>query len=126
MSKNRIVGRVLSVDNFRVYIKLNGAYKSGVGGIYEVARINSYLIIPVGSDRIVALITRVSMKDEMELDSNSASITLPTSARYVSATMLGTIEQRGDKEIFIQGVYSFPALDNPVMVCNRKRPRPNI
>lgn len=113
MSKNRIVGRVLSVDNFRVYIKieeeLNGAYKSGVGGIYEVARINSYLIIPVGSDRIVALITRVSMKDEMELDSNSASITLPTSARYVSATMLGTIEQRGDKEIFVQGVYSFPA-----------------
>lgn len=124
MSKNRIVGRVLSVDNFRVYIKieeeLNGAYKSGVGGIYEVARINSYLIIPVGSDRIVALITRVSMKDEMELDSNSASITLPTSARYVSATMLGTIEQRGDKEIFIQGVYSFPALDNPVWYVTEK------
>lgn len=124
MSKNRIVGRVLSVDNFRVYIKieeeLNGAYKSGVGGIYEVARINSYLIIPVGSDRIVALITRVSMKDEMELDSNSASITLPTSARYVSATMLGTIEQRDDKEIFIQGVYSFPALDNPVWYVTEK------
>lgn len=118
MSQNRTVGRVLSVDNFRVYIKieeeLKGTYKSGINGIYEVARINSYLIIPVGSDRIVALITRVSMKDEMEIDSNSASITLPTSARYVSATMLGTIYNKNNENHFIQGVYSFPALDNPV------------
>ena len=118
MSQNRTVGRVLSVDNFRVYIKiedeLKGTYKSGINGIYEVARINSYLIIPVGPDRIVALITRVSMKDEMEIDSNSASITLPTSARYVSATMLGTIYNKYNENHFIQGVYSFPALDNPV------------
>lgn len=118
MSQNRTVGRVLSVDNFRVYIKieeeLKGTYKSGINGIYEVARINSYLIIPVGPDRIVALITRVSMKDEMEIDSNSASITLPSSARYVSATMLGTIYNKDNENHFIQGVYSFPALDNPV------------
>lgn len=118
LMNHRTVGRVLSVDNFRVYIKieeeLKGTYKIGVNGIYEVARINSYLIIPVGPDRIVALITRVSMKDEMEIDSNSASITLPTSARYVSATMLGTIYNKNSENHFIQGMYSFPALDNPV------------
>ncbi len=72
MNQNKIIGRVLAVDNFRVFIKieeeLKGSYKSGVNDIYEVARINSYLIIPVGSDRIVALITRVTMKEEMELD----------------------------------------------------------
>lgn len=53
-SNNRIVGRVLSVDNFRVFIKieedLRGTYKSGVLDVYEIARINSYLIIPVGAD----------------------------------------------------------------------------
>ena len=119
INQNRIIGRVLSVDNFRVFIKIEehimGSFKSGVNDIYEVARINSYLITPVGADRIVALITRVTMKEEVELNSNSASsISLPSTARYISATMLGTIAQRQNKDCFIQGVYSFPSLDNPV------------
>lgn len=119
INQNRIIGRVLSVDNFRVFIKIEehimGSFKSGVNDIYEVARINSYLIIPVGADRIVALITRVTMKEEVELNSNSASsISLPSTARYISATMLGTIAQRQNKDCFMQGVYSFPSLDNPV------------
>jgi hypothetical protein len=118
MSQNRIIGRVLSVDNFRVFIKIDedikGTFKSGMKDIYEIARINSYLIIPVGADRIVALITRVTMKEEVELDNTKASILLPSSSRYISATMLGTITQKEGKDSFIQGVYSFPSLDNPV------------
>lgn len=118
MSQNRIIGRVLSVDNFRVFIKIDedikGTFKSGMKDIYEIARINSYLIIPVGADRIVALITRVTMKEEVELDNTKASILLPSSSRYISATMLGTITQKEGKDGFIQGVYSFPSLDNPV------------
>jgi hypothetical protein len=121
---NKVIGRVLSVDNFRVYIKidedLRGSYTSGVNDIYEIARINSYLIIPVGSDRVVALISRVTMKEEIEFDRNSTNITLPTSARYVSATMLGTIAKEGNKEKFIQGVYNFPTLDNPVWYVTEK------
>lgn len=124
MNHNKIIGRVLSVDNFRVYIKieedLRGTYKSGVKDIYEVARINSYLIIPVGADRVVALITRVTMKEEFDLDRNSTSIKLPTSARYISATMLGTITGNDKHEKFIQGVYKFPALDNPVWYVMEK------
>lgn len=118
MIQNRIIGRVLSVDNFRVFIKIDedikGTFKSGMKDIYEIARINSYLIIPVGADRIVALITRVTMKEEVELDNTKASILLPSSSRYISATMLGTITQKDGKDGFIQGVYSFPSLDNPV------------
>lgn len=121
---NKVIGRVLSVDNFRVFIKidedLHGAYKSGVNDIYEIARINSYLIIPVGSDRVVALITRVTMKEEIEFDKNTTNITLPTSARYISATMLGTIAKQKDAEKFIQGVYNFPTLDNPVWYVTEK------
>lgn len=124
MSQNRIIGRVLSVDNFRVFIKIEedikGSFKSGINDIYEVARINSYLIIPVGADRIVALITRVTMKEEVELNSTTTSIVLPSSSRYISATMLGTIVKDGDKEQFIQGVYSFPSLDNPVWYVTEK------
>ena len=124
MSKNKSIGRVLSVDNFRVYIKidedLRGAYKNGLNDIYEIARINSYLIIPVGADRVVTLITRVTMKEELEFDKNTTNITLPTSARYISATMLGTIAKQGDSEKFIQGVYNFPTLDNPVWYGTEK------
>lgn len=124
MSQNKIIGRVLSVDNFRVYIKieddLRGTYKSGVKDIYEIARINSYLIIPVGADRVVALITRVTMKEEFDLEKNSTSIKLPISARYISATMLGTITQNNQEETFIQGVYNFPTLDNPVWYVTEK------
>ncbi len=123
-NQNRIIGRVLSVDNFRVFIKieenLRGTYKSGVNDIYEIARINSYLIIPVGSDRVVALITRVTMKEEIEFDKNTTTISLPTSARYISATTLGTITKKGDNEKFIQGVYNFPTLDNPVWYVTEK------
>ncbi|HOC30495.1 MAG TPA: DUF87 domain-containing protein, partial [Treponemataceae bacterium] len=114
----RQVGRVVSVDNFRVFIRLDddltSSYKSGFKGLYEVARINSYLIIPVGADRIVALITRVKMQEEPEFDTDKHSITLPSSARYVTATMLGTIEHGDKSDRFIQGVYNFPVLDNPV------------
>jgi len=116
--QNRVIGRVLSVDNFRVYVKIDdeikSAYKSGINDIYEVARINSYLIIPVGADRVVAIITRVTMKDEAELDRNMKTVSLPDSSRYILATMQGTIHKEDGKESFLQGVYNFPVLDNPV------------
>ena len=124
MDQSRIIGRVLSVDNFRVFIKiednLRGVFVSGLNDIYEIARVNSYLIIPVGSDRIVALITRISMKEEIEFDKDSANISLPVSARYIMATMLGTINRNINGERFIQGVYNFPALDNPVWYVTEK------
>lgn len=124
LTHNKSIGRVLSVDNFRVFIRidddLRGSYKSGINDIYEIARINSYLIIPVGAERVVALITRVTMREEMEFDRTSSTITLPSSARYISATMLGTIANDGGKDKFIQGVYNFPTLDNPVWYVTEK------
>jgi len=124
MKSNKVIGKVLSVDNFRIYIKIdeehNGPYTSGIHDIYEIARINSYLIIPVGADRVVALITRITMKEELEFETKSSSITLPNSARYISATMLGTITKNKKEEKFIQGVYNFPSLDNPVWYVTEK------
>lgn len=117
MSERRI-GKVISVDSFRVVIQLDSdiksLYKSGFNDIYEIARINSYVIIPVGADRIVAIITRVKIQDETELEKSSGSITLPKAERYLVATMLGTIENSGGKTEYKQGVYNYPILDNPV------------
>lgn len=117
----RKIGKVISVDSFRVFIKLDedlkSLYKSGYEDIYEVARINSYLIIPIGSDKIVAMVTRVKAIDETELSKDKEAIFLTDSARYLVATMIGTIE--GDKK-YIQGVYNYPVLDNPVWYVTKR------
>jgi hypothetical protein len=117
----RKIGRVISVDSFRVFIKLDedlkSLYKSGYEDIYEVARINSYIIIPIGSDKIVAMVTRVKAIDETELSKDKEAIFLTESARYLIATMIGTIE--GDKK-YIQGVYNYPVLDNPVWYVTKR------
>ena len=118
--KERIIGKVISVDSFRVYIKLDddlkSLYKSGYEDIYEVARINSYIIIPIGADKIVAMVTSVKAIDETELGKQREAIFLTKSARYLVATMIGTIEDSGK---YIQGVYNYPILDNPVWYVTR-------
>jgi hypothetical protein len=117
----RKIGKIISIDSFRVFIKLDedlkSLYKSGYEDIYEVARINSYIIIPIGSDKIVAMVTRVKAIDETELSKDKEAIFLTYSARYLVATMIGTIE--GDKR-YIQGVYNYPVLDNPVWYVTKQ------
>ncbi len=117
----RNIGKVISVDSFRAYIRLDddlkSLYKSGYEDIYEVARINSYVIIPIGADRIVAMVTSVRAIDETELGKNKEAIFLTKSARYLVATMIGTIENIGK---YVQGVYNYPILDNPVWYVTRQ------
>ncbi len=117
----RSIGKVISVDSFRVYIRLDddlkSLYKSGYEDIYEVARINSYVIIPIGADKIVAMVTSVRAIDETELGKNKEAIFLTKSARYLVATMIGTIEDTGK---YVQGVYNYPILDNPVWYVTRQ------
>lgn len=121
MINERKIGRIISVDSFRVYIKLDedlkSLYKSGYEDIYEVARINSYIVIPIGAERIVALVTRVRAIDETELGSDKDAIFLTSSARYLVATMVGTINS---EKKYIQGVYNYPILDNPVWYVTKE------
>ena len=116
----RSIGKVISVDSFRVFIRLDedlkSLYKSGYEDIYEVARINSYVIIPIGADKIVAMVTSVKSIDETEIGKHKESLFLTKSARYLVATMIGTIEDSGK---YIQGVYNYPILDNPVWYVTR-------
>ena len=111
----RRIGKITSVDSFRIVVELDdnlkSLFKSGFNDIYEIARINSYVIIPVGSDKIVAIVTRVKVQDETEIERNHGAITLPKSKRYLVATMIGTIQ---GNNTYLQGVYNYPILDNPV------------
>lgn len=119
MANERNIGRIVTVDSLSVYVRLDddlkSLYKSGYEEIYPVARINSYVIIPVGAERIVAMVNRVMTREETELKKSSGTIFLTESSRYMSATMVGTIV--GKK--YIQGVYNYPILDNPVWYVTR-------
>ena len=120
MANERNIGRIVSVDSLSVYVRLDddlkSLYRSGYEEIYPVARINSYIIIPVGAERIVAMVNRVMTREETDLSKSSGTIFLTESTRYLSATMVGTIEGRN----YIQGVYNYPILDNPVWYVTRE------
>ena len=120
MASERNIGHIVTVDSLSVFVKLDddlkSLYKSGYEEIYPVARINSYIIIPVGADKIVALVDRVMNREETDLTKNRGTIFLTESSRYLSATMIGTIENSK----YIQGVYNYPILDNPVWYVTRK------
>lgn len=119
MANERNIGRIVTVDSLSVYVRLDddlkSLYKSGYEEIYPVARINSYIIIPVGAERIVAMVNRVMTREETDLTKSSGAIFLTESSRYLSATMVETID--GNK--YIQGVYNYPVLDNPVWYVTR-------
>lgn len=119
MASERNIGHIVTVDSLSVFVKLDddlkSLYKSGYEEIYPVARINSYIIIPVGADKIVALVDRVMNREETDLTKNRGAIFLTESSRYLSATMIGTIENGK----YIQGVYNYPILDNPVWYVTR-------
>jgi len=117
MQSDRNIGHVLNIDSFRVTVEIDKENKcltkTHYSGVHPVARINSYIIIPVGYEKIVGYITKVQMFSEATEPSNKAVITLPEVKRLVWATMIGTIK-KGKEEYYEQGITSFPSLDNPV------------
>lgn len=120
MANERNIGHIVTVDSFSVFVRLDddlkSLYKSGFEEIYPVARINSYIVIPVGADKIIAMVNRVMTREETDLTKSSGAIFLTESNRYLSASMVGTIEDGK----YIQGVYNYPILDNPVWYVTRE------
>ena len=113
------IGRVVAVDTAQITIELSRDLKAltrvTYEGSVEVGRINSYVIIPVGNRRIVAMVTKVVLTEENELRADKTMVTLPSSRRLMKATMIGPIE---DKH-FRQGISLFPVLDSPVYITSQ-------
>lgn len=120
MTTEHEIGRVVAVDTAQVTVELNRDLKaltrSTYEGTIEVGRINSYIIIPVGARRIVAMITRVVMTEESELKADKTMISLPSTRRLMKATMIGAI----DEGRFRQGISLFPVLDTKVFLTTKK------
>lgn len=114
MSDDFEIGRVIAVDTAQVTIELNKDLKAltrtTYEGALEVGRINSYVILPVGARRLVAMVTRVVLAEEAEIRADRTMVALPAARRVMKATLIGTLDGRS----FTQGVSIFPVLDNPV------------
>ncbi len=117
MSNETEIGRVVAVDTAQVTVELNRDLKaltrSTYEGTIEVGRINSYIMIPVGARRIVAMVTRVVMTEESELHADKTMVSLPSTRRLMKATMIGQI----DEDRFRQGISLFPVLDSRVFLA---------
>jgi hypothetical protein len=113
------IGRVVAVDTAQVTIELNrdlkGMSRNTYEGPQEVGRINSYVIIPVGARRLVAMVTRVTLVEEAEIKADRTMVALPAARRLMKATLIGTIEGN----TFRQGIAFFPVLDNPVYLAGQ-------
>ena len=113
------IGRVVAIDTAQVSIELNrdlkGMTRNTYEGSREVGRINSYVIIPVGARRLVAIITRVVLVEEAELRADRTMVTLPAARRLMKATLIGTINGSS----FRQGISVFPVLDNSVQLVQQ-------
>ena len=120
MASDYEIGRVVAVDTAQVTVELNREMKaltrSTYEGTVEVGRINSYIIIPVGVRRIVAMVVKVLLTEESELRADKTMVTLPSARRLMKATMIGTI----DEGEFRQGISLFPVLDSSVLVTSRE------
>jgi uncharacterized protein len=116
MNKDFEIGRIVAVDTAQVSIELNkdlrALTRTTYEGVQDVGRINSYVIIPVGAHRLVAIVTRVVIAEEAEVRADRTLVTLPSARRLMKATLIGTIDGRS----FTQGVSFFPVLDNPVLL----------
>jgi nicotinamide riboside kinase len=114
------IGRVVAVDTAQVTVELNRDLKaltrSTYEGTIEVGRINSYIMIPVGSRSIVGMVTRVVMTEESELQADKTMVSLPSTRRLMKATMIGQI----DEDRFRQGISLFPVLDSKVFLTTRQ------
>ena len=85
MTTEHEVGRVVAVDTAQVTVELNRDLKaltrSTYEGTIEVGQINSYIVIPVGSRRIVGMVTKVVMNEESELQADKTMVSLPSTRR---------------------------------------------
>lgn len=117
MALDSEIGRVVAVDTAQVSIELNrdlkGMSRNTYEGPQEVGQINSYVIIPVGARRLVAMVTRVVLVEEAEMKADRTMVALPAARRLMKATLIGTIG--GNR--FRQGVSLFPVLDSPVYLA---------
>ena len=96
MNTDRMIGKVTRVKSHQAQVELSTEIQSysrgSYRGIYPIAAINSYIIIPVGSQRIVGIVTSLDMAEDQEASVQSRQILiLPKARRTLWVSLVGTL-----------------------------------
>jgi len=121
MDPDRTIGRILKVKSYEALVELSAdtcSYvKSTYQGLYSVAAINSFVIIPVGAARLVGAVTSLDLfEDAANVADIRQTIVLPSARRTMWVSLIGNISQVPGKphKRFAFGITRYPELENPV------------
>ncbi len=110
------IGRVVAVDAAQVTVALESDLKSftrsTIEGTKDAGHINSYVVIPVGGHRNVAIVTRLYVKEDGSATAAGNTVHLPSARKMLRGVMTGVVEEG----IYQQGISSHPVLDSPVLM----------
>ncbi len=125
MRTERTIGRTVKVKTYQALVELSpetSSYvKSSAGGLYAIAVINSFVIIPVGSERVVAIVTSLDMAEEAEASmQHRQMLVIAKPRRTMWVSMIGTLTQFDRGKKFEYGVKCYPELDNPVWFASEE------
>jgi hypothetical protein len=113
--KGRVVGKVTSVSADRLLVELHRGNDNftivGFDDVHYVARLGSFVLVPVQSDYVVCEVTGLWEKDPQSSrpDTDSLDMDKATSAKFIDLTPLGMI-RGAEKKRFEFGVSVFPPL----------------
>ena len=112
----RAVGKVISVSADRFLVELHRGSDNftvtGFDDIHYVARLGSFMIVPVQSEYIVAEVVGLREQEHSSsrpIRSNERELNNPASAKFLDLIPVGTLPQAKDGE-FRFGVSTFPSL----------------
>lgn len=115
MPSSGVIGRVTSVQSTTIRVSLDvgtrGFTKVGPDGLHTVGVVNSYVTVPAGAHRVVAIVTGVSISRNWEKRSPQTLLSEDDQSAYeLEASVVGRFE--GDK--FKSGLTGYPPLHAPV------------
>lgn len=112
----RAIGKLISVAADRFVVELHRGTENftvvGFDDVHYVARLGSFVILPIPAAYVVAEIVGLRDKDAISMrqaDSASGELDKATAAKYLDVVPLGTLPMDNDRE-FSFGVSVFPSL----------------
>ncbi len=125
MAADRTIGRTVKIKTYQALVELlsetSSYVKSSSGGLYAIAVINSFVVIPVGSERVVAVVTSLDMAEEAEANmQHRQMLVIARPRRTMWVSMIGTLTQTHKGKKFEYGVKRYPELDNPVWFASEE------
>lgn len=115
MPENGVIGRVIGVQSTTLRVALDigsqGFTKAGPLGLQTVGVVNSYITVPAGTHRVVAIVTSVSIVAHSgNQEGRSVSTQDDQSSYELEATVVGRFEE----DTFKSGLTGYPPLYAPV------------